>query len=776
MDSRFQPPGRSAEISYDSQLGEELATTGLLSDSASTAYPSRPNTAGSSMACLARTMSQASSSTYAFDQSAALQGRAASSSFQAQAGDASPAATVASSVAATPTARGAGAKVERLWYWLNGDQRLPVHRDQWVRYDDAVSFHLGESAKAMLADGRDHGKVLDLEMFTTPPQPYQVWKGSPLKVTNAAEEHLYGKMVFAGYPVDLWTDLAPGALPLEAKHGRVVAGYYQLRSDHVNVLADLEDWLTNPDGHLYPRPLNARRRVIILVEIDRPDFVYKDPNRFRKKKRVEALPQASLGEFSMEHDAVPLGEAVFQWWWGDPNDGGKGHWKNYHPHVSKRLEMALTKDPDFAECRTAVPIDGVRYMLQRIKRDCPFSYLGKESREQFLPEHVVTIDHSLYDAPTRIMDNCFVQFQQGNPKRRRPVRRVRRGESAGLDFDSGQACPLCMTDSGTELTGCPFSCVLCPSCIRAGLRCVAGDATQKDRLVCGHLSSDLSECIMNLAVKADEQLQNMGHLTDPNEIREFEAEVDATVEAFQVRKPFPQSLYAQKISEWLTKLQNKELEHLYYACSHPNCGIENWILRSDFIDERVRNGGCTWTCGQGHRNSVLPSQEEICEINRNILLHPEYYTDSCGHDRMRLRRYRLCPECVQAGLLTFAVHDEGCKQWPGTASQHTHCFCFHCTRQWGGHDGGSGRCSHSQQCGDPGIQQVRRILSPSGEEKLEIGFVNPQDYIGWIVNGTPCPPTVFDSQPRQAGGAARQRELGLEDQDYLRRQMEEGTR
>jgi len=71
---------------------------------------------------------------------------------------------------------------------------------------------------------------------------------------------------------------------------------------------------------------------------------------------------------------------------------------------------------------------------------------------------------------------------------------------------------------------------------------------------------------------------------------------------------------------------------------------------------------------------------------------------------------------------------------------------------------------------------VRRILSPSGEEKLEIGFVNPQDYIGWIVNGTPCPPTVFDSQPRQAGGAARQRELGLEDQDYLRRQMEEGTR
>ncbi|CAK0858102.1 unnamed protein product [Prorocentrum cordatum] len=391
------------------------------------------------------------------------------------------------------------------------------------------------------------------------------------------------------------------------------------------------------------------------------------------------------------------------------------------------------------------------------QRDLPGRHRGarcdalarQESREQFLPEHVVTIDHSLYDAPTRggpsgpggIMDNCFVQFQQGNPKRRRPVRRVRRGESAGLDFDSGQACPLCMTDSGTELTGCPFSCVLCPSCIRAGLRCVAGDATQKDRLVCGHLSSDLSECIMNLAVKADEQLQNMGHLTDPNEIREFEAEVDATVEAFQVRKPFPQSLYAQKISEWLTKLQNKELEHLYYACSHPNCGIENWILRSDFIDERVRNGGCTWTCGQGHRNSVLPSQEEICEINRNILLHPEYYTDSCGHDRMRLRRYRLCPECVQAGLLTFAVHDEGCKQWPGTASQHTHCFCFHCTRQWGGHDGGSGRCSHSQQCGDPGIQQVRRILSPSGEEKLEIGFVNPQDYIGWIVNGTPCPPT-----------------------------------
>jgi hypothetical protein len=678
-----------------------------------------------------------------------------------------------------PSPAAANAKVNRVWYWLNGEQRLPVHRDQWVKYDEAVCFHLGESVKAMLLDRRETGMVLDLEMFTSPPQPYQVWKADALQVANASEKHLLGKMAFAGYPVDLWTELTEGALPLEAKQGRVVAGYYQVRSDHVEVLNNLENWLSDPMGHLRERPLNPRRRVVILVEIERPDFMYKDHNRFRKQKRKETQPQASLSSISMENDAVPLGEAAFQWWWGDPHEGGKGYWKNYHPHVSKRLEMALTKNQGFADCRTPVEIDGVRYMLQKISRECPFDYLGKESREPFLPEHVVTIDHSLYDGPTRILGNCFVQFQLGNPKRRRPVRRVRRGEGAGVGFDSGTACPHCMTDNGTELTGCPFNCVLCQSCIRAGLRCVAGDATQKDRLVCGHLSNDMSECIMNLAVQADKQIQSQlaGNLTDPNEIMEFEAEVGATVEAFQVRQPFPPNMYEQKIDEWLNKLRNKELEHLYYACSHPNCTIENWILRSDFDEQRGRNGGgCTWTCGQGHRNSVLPSQEEINEINRNVLLHPEYYTDSCGHDRLRLRRYRLCPECVHAGLLTFAVHDEGCKQWPGVASQHNHCFCFSCTRQWGGYNSAPGQCDHSQQCNDPGIQQVRRTTSHGGEETLEIGFVNPQDYISWIVNGTPCPPTVFTSQPRQAGGAARQRELGLEDRAHLRRTMEEGTR
>jgi hypothetical protein len=651
-----------------------------------------------------------------------------------------------------------------------------VHRDQWVPYDPAVSFHLSESVKAMLADGRSCGLVLDLGTFTAPPQPYQVWMGNALEVTNPSAGHLLGKMTFAGYPTDMWTDLVPDALPIEAKQGRVVAGYYQVRSDHVTELHSLENYLSDTSGLLYA-PLDPRRRVVIMIEIERPDFVYKDPNRFRNKKVREGQPQASLGAAAMENDAVPLGEAVFQWWWGDPNDGGKGHWKNYHPHVSAQLEETLKNDQDFVTCRAPMSIDGVRYMLQRITRECPFDYLGKESREQFLPEHVVTIDHGLYDGPTRIMDNCFVQFQKGNPKRRRPVRRIRRGEAAGLGFDSGQACPLCMTDSGTEFTGCLFNCVMCQSCIRAGLRCVAGDATQKDRLVCGHLGAEDSACIVNLARKADEQLQLMHNLTDPNEMREFEAEANATVEAFQVRWPFPRTMYERKIEEWLTKLRNKELEHMYYSCSHPDCTIENWILRSDFEELRARSGGgCTWVCGRGHRNSALPSQEEINEINRNVLLHPEYYTDSCGHDRLQLRRYRLCPECVQVGLLTFAVHDEGCKQWPGIASQHNHCFCFHCTRQWGGYDSAPGLCNHSHACADPGIQQVRRTRAQGGEETLEIGFVNPQEYISWIVSGTPCPPTVFGSHPRQAEGQARQAQLGLEDRDYLRRQMEEGTR
>ena len=88
-----------------------------------------------------------------------------------------------------------------------------------------------------------------------------------------------------------------------------------------------------------------------------------------------------------------------------------------------------------------------------------------------------------------------------------------------------------------------------------------------------------------------------------------------------------------------------------------------------------------------------PSKNSGMSNDRNILSHPEFYTDrwdarngcnawssfastvawelpGCGHDSLALRRFRFCPGCVHEGLLTFAVHDEGCKQWPGSGTGH----------------------------------------------------------------------------------------------------------
>merc|ERR1712032_322230 len=188
-------------------------------------------------------------------------------------------------------------------------------------------------------------------------------------------------------------------------------------------------------------------------------------------------------------------------------------------------------------------------------------------------------------------------------------------------------------------------------------------------------------------------------------------------------------------------------------------------------------GRCNWVCGKGHQNSVLPSDADITEMNRNLLMHPEYYTDRCGTDSMALRRFRLCPPCVREGLLTFAVHEAGCKQWPGTASAHRHCFCFHCTKTWGQADG---CCNHAIICQDCGIQQVRRTKDGQGGEMLEIGFIDAQQYIMWLRGGSNCPPTRFPPNSVHVGveqvlGGIRQGALGMENRVELRKAMEEGT-
>lgn len=657
------------------------------------------------------------------------------------------------------------------WWWLGYEQTLPVSVSQWHPYEPAVQYHLSASVAAMRIEGRTEGLVLDLAPFTDPPSPYQVWRARPTEVLNTNETELCGKLAIAGYSKELW-DLPLSQLPPSAKHGKVIQGFYQVRTQHTEQMEELNRYLTDPNSPPCRFTEPPRRRVVLLIEIERPAFLFGDVDRFRKRKKPPPAPEpVEAGE----HDSVPPGEAVFQWWWGDPNEGGVGHWKNYHPHVSARLEQALLDNERFKGCSEAVPIDEVRYSLQRISRDKPFSFveqssLGANFREPFLPSHIVTVDFGLYDQQTRLTSNCFVQFQRGNPKRRRPVRRIRRGEAAGLSMPDGDPCSVCFSDTGV-LTGCEKGHIVCGSCLRMGLRIMVGDITQTEKLICGCLVASDSVAFERLTKQADETLQAI-IACPPEEVaerREFDMELAQVRRAFQLANAIPATIFKDKVAEWLDKVKRHAMEHLYHACSHPGCGMNNWILRADFDTEYRARGQCIWVCKKGHRNSVLPSPDDIDEVNRNILMHPEHYSERCAHDTLALRRFRLCGQCVDEGLLTFAVHEAGCKQWPGSGHGHRHCFCFHCTKVWGAANG----CNHSNRCADPGIQQVRRTADGQGSEKLEVGFVDAAAYISWVNGGRSCPPTVFPSGRVQ--GATRQGQLGMEDRAVLQRAIAEGT-
>jgi len=639
-------------------------------------------------------------------------------------------------------------------------------------YDQASQYHLTASWAAMQMQGASDGLVLDLGSFTDPPSPYQVWHASPLEVVNANETKMLGRLAIAGFSKELW-ELPQHQLPINAKHGKVVAGFYQIRRDQVGVLEEFIRYLA--DSQSKPNPLRemVRRRVAILIEIERPKFLFGNPDRFRKK-RVSAAPVVLA---AVENDAVPPGEAVFQWWWGDADKFSWGHWKNYHPHVSAKLERALADSERFRTCLESVPIDDVRYSLQRISRERPFDFLDKNLtsnfREPFMPEHVITVNHSTFDDAVRLMSNCFVQFQNGNPKRRRPVRRIRRGEAAGIEMPSGEPCGICFSDTGV-LTGCEKGHVMCHSCLRFGLRTLLGDISQSEGLMCGCLSYKDNCALDGLAEKADVTWQE--RISRPpveaNERAEFDIEIAMVRRSFQISEQIPLDAYRKKLREWFDLLNRKMREHLYHVCDHPGCRMENWILREDFDRNFKSKGLYNWTCKQGHKNSVLPSQADINEMNKNILMHPEIYADRCSHDDTALRRFRLCALCIKEGSLTFAVHESGCKQWPGggaTATGHKHCFCFRCTRVWG-----AGGCDHNQKCADPGIQQVRRITGGDGMAVLEQGFIPGQAYIDWVKGtSTACPDTTFPSG--KVLGATRQGILGMEDRAVLRQAMEQGT-
>ena len=102
------------------------------------------------------------------------------------------------------------------------------------------------------------------------------------------------------------------------------------------------------------------------------------------------------------------------------------------------------------------------------------------------------------------------------------------------------------------------------------------------------------------------------------------------------------------------------------------CPLSQWILKTDFERDFRAAGLASWQCASGHANTVLPSQtevtcqarrpwasadslrspclrgvrsgvrsaplplswrrEQVDEMNRNLLTHPEFYTQSCYYD------------------------------------------------------------------------------------------------------------------------------------------------
>jgi len=348
---------------------------------------------------------------------------------------------------------------------------------------------------------------------------------------------------------------------------------------------------------------------------------------------------------------------------------------------------------------------------------------------------------------------------------------------------------------GGEMTGCENAHVICGDCLRFSLRTLAGDILVTRNLVCGCLDKSSNRTILELADRADTNLRAAlaTSPSDPIEKMQLDMELEETCRRFGLTEAvnlsleglgqyIPPNLYRMKTEAWFDRLMRDELAPLYHVCTHPLCAtqVENWILRSDFNAYQSRTNRHTWTCPLGHTNTVLPSEAELREVNRNILMHPEYYTEDTAYDHCPLRRYRVCPGCVGEGSMLMAAHGEGCKQWPGSSSAHHHQFCFCCTRPWGR---GEGECGHGRAtCVDPGIQQVRR-----NGDKLEIGFVSAPQYLEWL-NGVRAqpPPTVFRTGnfidkfrvsrtvPVESG-PDRQRDLGLEDRSFLLEESRGGT-
>eukprot|EP00928_Gymnodinium_smaydae_P025441 TRINITY_DN20259_c0_g1_i1.p1 TRINITY_DN20259_c0_g1~~TRINITY_DN20259_c0_g1_i1.p1 ORF type:complete len:743 (+),score=40.56 TRINITY_DN20259_c0_g1_i1:32-2260(+) len=692
---------------------------------------------------------------------------------------------------AQPVCSGAKASSTRpgKWFTLGGDQKLPIRPEQWMPYNDEVSFILSQ-ANSVVQDGdQAMAMLLDLSMFTDPPLPYNIYRCKPAKVCNPnAQRELKGKTVAAGYPVELWKEPMnrSSLLPANAKMGCVIPYFIQVHHDSVQDLYDYNTFLADESGSMTEPISRPRRRAVILVEF--PVGVM-DVNRFAKRKvnpTQPSAPSSTPQSSNVDAEVVTMLDdklvAVYEWWFGSSPPQSQltqgtspvGHWKMYHPRVCLKLEESFQNNKAFKAGESAIDVDGIRYMLQHVTHSTPFSYVGKPSREPFTDDLCITVSHPCFTDMDRRTDNCFVQFQKGNPMRRRPARRrPDASDIAKRGLLTGEPCCVCYSENG-QLTGCNNAHVVCHSCLRMALRTAAGDTLVVDHLICGCFSSKTRRALLVLAERADVTLQET--LEDPPKHatarEDFEGEVLTLRRQFDIAKAddVPADLFVNKMRAWFATIYRNDVSHLYHVCEHPACAhkLENWMKIEEFEKNYQSKGLTKWTCPDWHDNHVLPNEDEIANVNKCLLSHPEYYTMHADLDRCPLRRYRLCAQCVAGGVLMLAVHEGACKQWPGYGRGHHHCFCFACARPWDP-DLKQG-CHHgSRSCKDPGIQQVRKVGNA-----LEVGFVDAAAYMSWLQGRSQSPPpTVFSTG--SASGQDRQEALGMTDRRALLEETKKGT-
>lgn len=662
-----------------------------------------------------------------------------------------------------------------------------------MSFGDEPSYHIGHAYTEMVRVGgkQAHGKLIDLSMWTDPPQPYHIYKAREVVARNPlAPKEMQGTKTVGGLSAELWDGIRPEMLPSALRMGHPTGYFYQVHHSSVEDLAQLERHLEDPTGKTLAPSNNPRRRVVILLEYP---LALSDTRRFARKRAsdaasvaIDASPAVAEGKVTVLDEQVDI-PAVYEWWFGPAQPQQQverppiGRWRSYHPQVCRHLEGLFQSSPEFKSGDRPVDVDGVRYMMQHISAEKPFNYIGQPSRETFLQANVISVEHPCFSDMDRETSNCFVQFQRGNPQRRRPARRKPdASEIARSAVMTGSPCSICCSEDG-QLTGCNRAHVVCKTCLRAGLRSMAGDTLVVENLLCGCFGRHTRRALLVLAEHADVSLQDAiaKPPTDPDYQQDFAKEMHDTRRLFDLGEveKVPTDLYVEKVRDWFKKVFMSEVSPLYHVCSHPDCAkkMEHWMLKEEFERQYQANGKSSWRCPAGHTNSVLPSDEEVRSMNSNLLRHPEYYVESAYYDLCALRRYRLCTTCLEGGCLMLAVHGGECKQWPGSGRGHQHVFCFACSRSWGRtgdrgwHNAG---CDHgSTDCKDPGVQQVRRV-----GDSLEVGFVDGKEYLKWLRGEIhQAPPTVFPKSGQSAPGSQRQEDLGLTNRSELLAESRHGT-